>query len=111
MSQQSLAQRSLQRPDNPSTTVSFSRFLLIGLVANHFLSLSLVPKDIIITEYGPEFSSTHLKPEHRVAYWREDYGINAHHWHWHLVYPIDMEVDRDRKGELFYYMHQQMLAR
>ncbi|XP_042870166.1 phenoloxidase 1-like [Penaeus japonicus] len=58
-----------------------------------------------------EFSGTHLKPEHRLAYWREDYGINAHHWHWHLVYPIDMDVNRDRKGELFYYMHQQMIAR
>ncbi|XP_050733809.1 phenoloxidase 1-like isoform X2 [Eriocheir sinensis] len=72
---------------------------------------STTGQDVIITEYGPEFSSTHLKPEHRVAYWREDYGINLHHWHWHLVYPLDMGVDRDRKGELFYYMHQQMLAR
>ncbi|XP_050704837.1 phenoloxidase 1-like [Eriocheir sinensis] len=68
-------------------------------------------QDAIITEYGPEWSSTHLKPEHRVAYWREDYGINAHHWHWHLVYPTGMNMERDRKGELFYYMHQQMLAR
>lgn len=68
-------------------------------------------QEIIITEYGPEFSSTHLKPEHRVAYWREDYGINSHHWHWHLVYPVDLGVRRDRKGELFFYMHQQMLAR
>ncbi|XP_063613208.1 phenoloxidase 3-like [Penaeus indicus] len=65
----------------------------------------------IVVEHGLEFSGTHLKPEHRLAYWREDYGINAHHWHWHLVYPIDMDVDRDRKGELFYYMHQQMIAR
>nr|ABR12412.1 prophenoloxidase [Procambarus clarkii] len=35
----------------------------------------------------------------------------GHHWHWHLVYPIDTNVNRDRKGELFYYMHQQMIAR
>nr|AGE48302.1 prophenoloxidase [Callinectes sapidus] len=68
-------------------------------------------QEIVITEYGPEFSSTHLKPEHRVAYWREDFGINTHHWHWHLVYPVDLSVSRDRKGELFYYMHQQILAR
>ncbi|XP_063875278.1 phenoloxidase 3-like isoform X5 [Scylla paramamosain] len=68
-------------------------------------------QEIVVTEYGPEFSSTHLKPEHRVAYWREDYGINSHHWHWHLVYPVDLGVMRDRKGELFFYMHQQMLAR
>ncbi|KAK7074702.1 Oxidoreductase activity protein [Halocaridina rubra] len=58
-----------------------------------------------------EFSGTLLKPEHRLSYWREDYGINAHHWHWHLVYPVEMQVARDRKGELFYYMHQQVIAR
>ncbi|XP_045134884.1 phenoloxidase 3-like isoform X2 [Portunus trituberculatus] len=69
------------------------------------------PDQIVVTKYGPEFSSTHLKPEHRVAYWHEDYGINSHHWHWHLVYPVDFGVKKDRKGELFFYMHQQMLAR
>ncbi|XP_068228541.1 phenoloxidase 3-like [Palaemon carinicauda] len=58
-----------------------------------------------------EFSGTLLKAEHRVSYWREDYGINVHHWHWHLVFPIELDVNRDRKGEIFFYMHQQMLAR
>ncbi|XP_063875288.1 phenoloxidase 3-like [Scylla paramamosain] len=72
---------------------------------------SIPDQEIVVTEYGPEFSSTHLKPEHRVAYWREDFGINSHHWHWHLVYPVGLGVTRDRKGELFFYMHQQMLAR
>nr|ACI46633.1 prophenoloxidase [Portunus trituberculatus] len=77
----------------------------------HEAKKSTPDQEIIVTEYGPEFSSTHLKPEHRVAYWREDFGINSHHWHWHLVYPVDLGVSRDRKGELFFYMHQQMLAR
>ncbi|KAK7074704.1 Common central domain of tyrosinase [Halocaridina rubra] len=58
-----------------------------------------------------EFTGTLLKPEHRVSYWREDYGMNVHHWHWHLVFPVEMELNRDRKGEVFYYMHEQMLAR
>lgn len=52
--------------------------------------------------------------EHRVAYWREDIGINLHHWHWHLVYPFEGDiriVNKDRRGELFYYMHQQIMAR
>lgn len=52
--------------------------------------------------------------EHRLAYFREDIAINMHHWHWHLVYPNTgpMEVvNKDRRGELFYYMHQQVLAR
>lgn len=42
-------------------------------------------------------------------------GINLHHWHWHLVYPFEASnralVAKDRRGELFYYMHQQIIAR
>lgn len=52
--------------------------------------------------------------EHRLAYFREDVGINLHHWHWHLVYPFEgpnIVVDKDRRGELFYYMHRQIIAR
>lgn len=34
------------------------------------------------------------------------------HWHWHLVYPFEANdrriVEKDRRGELFYYMHQQV---
>ncbi|XP_067133997.1 hemocyanin B chain-like [Centruroides vittatus] len=57
-----------------------------------------------------------LDPEYNLAYYREDIGINAHHWHWHLVYPATWRAEvlgrrKDRKGELFYYMHQQMCAR
>jgi hypothetical protein len=48
-------------------------------------------------------------------YFREDLGINLHHWHWHLVYPFEAAdiniVRKDRRGELFYYMHQQVIAR
>nr|CCA94927.1 hemocyanin subunit f [Mastigoproctus giganteus] len=55
-------------------------------------------------------------PEYHLAYFREDIGANAHHWHWHIVYPGTwdpevMHITKDRKGELFYYMHQQMCAR
>nr|CAZ66712.1 hemocyanin subunit 3a [Pandinus imperator] len=57
-----------------------------------------------------------LDPEYKLAYFREDVGANAHHWHWHVVYPSiwDPKVlgkKKDRRGELFYYMHQQMCAR
>ncbi|XP_041971384.1 phenoloxidase 1-like isoform X2 [Aricia agestis] len=62
-----------------------------------------------------DFTATDLDVEHRLAYWREDIGINLHHWHWHLVYPFTSNqrriVAKDRRGELFYYMHQQMIAR
>lgn len=49
-----------------------------------------------------------------MAYFREDIGVNMHHWHWHLVYPAEGPreiVAKDRRGELFYYMHHQIIAR
>nr|CAD68052.1 hemocyanin subunit A [Trichonephila inaurata madagascariensis] len=57
-----------------------------------------------------------LDPEYKLAYYREDIGVNAHHWHWHVVYPSVYDSKffgkkKDRTGELFYYMHQQMCAR
>ncbi|KAL0867933.1 hypothetical protein ABMA27_008607 [Loxostege sticticalis] len=62
-----------------------------------------------------DFTASDLDWEHRLAYWREDIGINLHHWHWHLVYPFTATdrsiVAKDRRGELFFYMHQQMIAR
>ena len=61
-----------------------------------------------------DYTASDLDIEHRLAYFREDLGINLHHWHWHLVYPFTGPrnlVDKDRRGELFYYMHQQIVAR
>lgn len=62
-------------------------------------------------------------PENRLNFWREDPLLNEHHEHWHLVYPL-RPLDTppgpkppegyplgDRHGELFAYMHEQMLAR
>lgn len=60
------------------------------------------------------FTASDNEIEQRLAYWREDIGLNLHHWHWHLVYPQEgpLEVvDKDRRGELFYYMHRQVVAR
>ncbi|XP_046746454.1 phenoloxidase 2-like [Diprion similis] len=59
-------------------------------------------------------TASDIEPEHSLAYFREDLGINMHHWHWHLVYPgdgISEIVVKNRRGELFYYMHQQIIAR
>ncbi|XP_053962924.1 phenoloxidase 2-like isoform X1 [Anastrepha ludens] len=62
-----------------------------------------------------DYTACDLDPEHRLWYFREDIGVNLHHWHWHLVYPFEAGdraiVDKDRRGELFYYMHEQILAR
>lgn len=47
--------------------------------------------------------------EAALDWYREDPQQNEHHEHWHNVYPGRM--DKDRQGEIFLYMHQQMLAR
>ncbi|XP_055532399.1 phenoloxidase 1-like [Wyeomyia smithii] len=62
----------------------------------------------------PNFTASDREVEQRLAYFREDIGINMHHWHWHLVYPAGATpeiVRKDRRGELFYYMHSQIIAR
>ncbi|XP_019858840.1 PREDICTED: tyrosinase family protein asqI-like [Amphimedon queenslandica] len=70
-------------------------------------------------ELNPTTADT-LKAIETLSYWREDYDLNDHHYHWHLVYPWsgistikEEKIHRtiDRQGELFLYMHSQMLAR
>jgi hypothetical protein len=58
------------------------------------------------------------EPERGLDWFREDPLMNEHHQHWHLVYPGRGVPDgagnrrlRPRQGELFLYMHQQMIAR
>jgi tyrosinase len=53
-----------------------------------------------------------------LEWFREDPFANEHHDHWHIVYPISGIPDgkggrkvKERHGELFLYMHRQMLAR
>lgn len=59
-------------------------------------------------------------PETALAWFREDPEANEHHDHWHVVYPTGGLSEtgapgsfrlQDRQGELFVYMHRQMLAR
>lgn len=68
----------------------------------------------VYVNINANFTATNQDPEHKVAYFREDIGLNLHHRHWHEVYPFMAEEDivkKDRRGELFYYMHQQIVAR
>ncbi|KAH8394837.1 hypothetical protein KR222_007866 [Zaprionus bogoriensis] len=65
-------------------------------------------------EIPANYTASDREDEQRLAYFREDIGVNSHHWHWHLVYPASGPaevVSKDRRGELFYYMHHQILAR
>lgn len=56
--------------------------------------------------------------ENVLRWYREDPLSNEHHEHWHIVYPVfglnpgsTLLPVQDRRGELFLYMHRQMLAR
>lgn len=52
-------------------------------------------------------------PEEKLTFFREDIGVNSHHFHWHVIYPSygpsSKFYDKDRRGEMFYYMHHQMV--
>src|SRR5215204_932538 len=59
-------------------------------------------------------------PSDGLEWYREDPFANEHHSHWHVVYPTrgipnpanpSQPIFKDRQGEIFFYMHQQMLAR
>ena len=62
-----------------------------------------------------------LGEEAKLDYFREDTAVNDHHNRWHVVYPGaghpnptnpgGPNITKNRQGELFWYMHQQMLAR
>lgn len=63
-------------------------------------------------EIPKSYTASDEEIENRLWYFREDIGINLHHWHWHLVYPFEsftpLIVFKHRRGELFYYMHEQV---
>jgi hypothetical protein len=66
-------------------------------------------------EDAQEVPSLTQPPAERALDWyREDPFANDHHAHWHIAYPRDgsgANTVQQRHGELFFYMHQQMLAR
>lgn len=68
----------------------------------------------MVLDIPQNYTASDREAEQRLSYFREDIGVNMHHWHWHLVYPgrgPANVVNKDRRGELFYYMHQQIIAR
>ncbi|XP_017466630.1 PREDICTED: phenoloxidase 2-like [Rhagoletis zephyria] len=103
--------------DLPSFVQSFPDKFVDGQVFRQLREEStIVPEGSRMPITIPQdYTASDLEPEHRLWYFREDLGVNLHHWHWHLVYPFEASdrsiVDKDRRGELFYYMHQQMIAR
>ncbi|CAG0885075.1 unnamed protein product [Cyprideis torosa] len=61
------------------------------------------------------FTGTQKNEEQKVAYFGEDIGLNSHHHYWHMEFPFwwteQHGKKKDRKGELFFYMHHQLIAR
>ena len=111
----------LHRPDTkslelpPIVELFPDKFIDSKIISNIREETSVVPSELRKPILIPiDYTASDLDEEHRLWYFREDLGINLHHWHWHLVYPGDMDrkiVAKDRRGELFYYMHEQVLAR
>ncbi|XP_028172901.1 phenoloxidase subunit 2-like [Ostrinia furnacalis] len=102
----------------PSFAETFpSKFLDSQVFSQAREMAAVVPQNIprIPIIIPRDFTASDLESEHRLAYFREDVGVNLHHWHWHLVYPFTATdrsiVAKDRRGELFFYMHQQIIAR
>nr|ABC59699.2 prophenoloxidase [Ostrinia furnacalis] len=102
----------------PSFAETFpSKFLDSQVFSQAREMAAVVPQNIprIPIIIPRDFTASDLESEHRLAYFREDIGVNLHHWHWHLVYPFTATdrsiVAKDRRGELFFYMHQQIIAR
>lgn len=51
-----------------------------------------------------------------LSYFTEDVGLNAYYYYFNLDYPFwlggeEYGLNKDRRGELFYFVHQQLLAR
>ncbi|GLV34926.1 Prophenoloxidase 2 [Carabus blaptoides fortunei] len=117
----SLSVALLHRPDTrnvdvPSFIASFPDKYVDGTILQKVKEeAEIIPEGSRMPIVIPrDYTASDLEPEHRLAYFREDLGVNLHHWHWHLVYPFDgpdSVVRKDRRGELFFYMHQQLMAR
>ncbi|CAG9825513.1 unnamed protein product [Phaedon cochleariae] len=103
----------------PSIVSSFpEKFVQNQVIGVARQEVSVVPENLQQlrnpVEIPKDYTASDLEEEHRLAYFREDIGVNLHHWHWHLVYPTTGApevVNKNRRGELFYYMHQQIIAR
>lgn len=69
-------------------------------------------RSIILIE--DQFTSTRGDPELRLNYFREDIALNLFHVIYTRLYPTDgpvAYVNKRRRGEIFYYVYQQLIAR
>ncbi|XP_065086351.1 hexamerin-1.1-like [Ochlerotatus camptorhynchus] len=71
--------------------------------------------NVATSNYTSKFA-TNYYGEGKMAYFTEDIGLNAYYYYFMLEYPSflggeEFGLNKDRRGELFLYMLQQLLAR
>lgn len=114
------------------TSVEFAQYCLMVFITHHPKGQTLpIPpledrqpdlvKPTSAPKEGHELEALGATGSEAALDWyREDSGTNFHHERWHVVYPWSGVPDpanpsrrilKDRQGELFLYMHEQMLAR
>ncbi|KAJ8959766.1 hypothetical protein NQ314_006195, partial [Rhamnusium bicolor] len=77
-------------------------------------SSSATQKYLIVSNYSGTYLN--LNPEQSLSYYMEDVGLNAFYYYFNIRYPFWMEgeefkLNNDRRGEQYYFIHQQLLAR
>ncbi|XP_041982501.1 uncharacterized protein LOC121735665 [Aricia agestis] len=60
--------------------------------------------------------STYSHDDFKISYFTEDIGLNAYYFYFHVYFPFWMNGDeypamKERRGEVYYYFYQQILAR
>lgn len=60
--------------------------------------------------------STYFDDDYKISYFTEDIGLNAYYYYFHSYFPFWMDGDlypvmKERRGEVYYYFYQQLLAR
>lgn len=104
---------------------------LYEIVPNHFFTYDVLQKGIdyklgglhklnstfvLYTDYTSRFYLDKFQ-ESRMAYFREDIGLNTFYYYFYMRYPLHLggvevfSLDKEPVGELWFYMHQQLLAR
>ncbi|EDS29983.1 arylphorin subunit alpha [Culex quinquefasciatus] len=73
-----------------------------------------VYQSVITTNYTGWY--LHSNPEQKITYFTEDIGLNTYYYYFHIDYPFwmggkEFGLYKDRRGELYLYEHQQILAR
>lgn len=104
---------------------------LYEIVPNHFFTYDVLQKGIdyklnglhkinntftLYTDYTSRFYLDKFQ-ESRMAYFREDIGLNSFYYYFYMRYPLHVgmkgvfSLDKEPVGELWLWMHQQLLAR